>query len=194
MMIRRGLAVSALMAAMAMAGCSSLKGNKADEAAQAEAQAQQSKTEAAQVGGVDVSKELRTDDLAENAAAGGKKRTKGRNGQYAGAPDDSTVYFDYDSDRLSSDDLRTLKAHADFLKGNAKATVTVEGHTDERGTSEYNMALGERRAKAAQAFLVTHGVKGKQIDVVSFGETKPVDNDNSEEAWAKNRRVEITYQ
>lgn len=104
------------------------------------------------------------------------------------------VHFDYDQTELHTADEAVLKAHASYLGKHPKARVRLAGHTDERGTTEYNMALGERRAKAVQAYLSAQGVKSSQLDVVSFGKEKPVDTANTEEAWAQNRRVELNYQ
>ena len=103
------------------------------------------------------------------------------------------VHFDYDSSDLSQTDLATLNAHASYLSKNAGAKVTLTGHTDERGTREYNMALGERRAKSVQAFLVTNGAQNSQIETVSYGKEQPVNDGHNEAAWSENRRVEINY-
>ncbi len=103
------------------------------------------------------------------------------------------VHFEYDSSEISDSDVATLSAHAGHLKQNSAARVTLVGHTDERGTREYNLALGERRAKAVQAFLQTNGVPGTQLDTVSYGKEMPVNEGHDEAAWAENRRVEIKY-
>lgn len=103
------------------------------------------------------------------------------------------VNFDYDSSQLSQQDFATLNAHARYLAQTNGARVTLAGHTDERGTREYNMALGERRALAVQTFFLTNGVSQGQIDTVSFGKEKPVNEASTEAAWAENRRVEIQY-
>lgn len=103
------------------------------------------------------------------------------------------VHFDFDSSEVSDSDVGTLSAHAGYLKQNSSARVTLAGHTDERGTREYNMALGERRAKAVQAFLLTNGVNSQQIDTVSYGKETPVNEGHDEAAWAENRRVELKY-
>lgn len=102
-------------------------------------------------------------------------------------------YFDYDQSSLNNSDLDALKAHALYLSKNPSARVQVGGHTDERGTREYNMALGERRAKTVSAFLTSNGAKAGQLEVISYGEEKPTAAGESEEAWAKNRRVELEY-
>lgn len=104
------------------------------------------------------------------------------------------VHFDYDSSELSSTDLQTLQAHAQFLMANANSRVALTGHTDERGTREYNMALGERRAKAVESFLVTTGVNPTQLEAVSYGKEMPVATGHNEAAWKENRRVEINYE
>lgn len=103
------------------------------------------------------------------------------------------VHFDYDSADLRGDDYQTLLAHAQYLKKNPNAKVTLSGHADERGTREYNMALGERRAKSVEAFLTTNGAAPAQLDTVSYGKEKPVNDGHDEAAWAENRRVEISY-
>ena len=101
------------------------------------------------------------------------------------------VHFDYDSSDLSNDDYQTLQAHAQFLMANANSRVALTGHTDERGTREYNMALGERRAKAVANYLASMGVPGSQIETVSYGEENPAVSGHDEDAWSKNRRVEL---
>lgn len=102
----------------------------------------------------------------------------------------TTFYFEYDSSDLKPEALRALDVHAKDLKGNG-ARVVLEGNTDERGTREYNMALGERRAKAVQRYLVLQGVSPAQLEVVSYGEERPVATGNDEQSWAQNRRVEL---
>ena len=86
-----------------------------------------------------------------------------------------------------------LNAHAQYLKGNAQAKLQIGGHTDERGTREYNLALGERRANAVARYLVGLGVQPGQLSVVSYGKEKPAAEGSDEETWAKNRRVELDY-
>jgi len=104
------------------------------------------------------------------------------------------VHFDYDSTQLTNEDLQTLQAHAQFLVANANSRVALTGHTDERGTREYNMALGERRAKAVESFLVTSGVNANQLEAVSYGKEIPINAGHDENAWKENRRVEINYE
>ena len=101
-----------------------------------------------------------------------------------------TVYFDYDSAALRSDATGTLKKDADAMRGAPDAVVTLEGHCDERGSEEYNLALGERRAEAVRKYLVDLGIPGSRLRVVSFGEAKPAVMGHDESAWKWNRRVE----
>ncbi len=103
------------------------------------------------------------------------------------------VRFELDSSDIAQSDFAILNAHAQYLSQNNEARTVLTGHTDERGTREYNMALGERRAKSVQTYLVTNGTRAEQIDVVSYGKEKPVNEGHSEAAWAENRRVEISY-
>ncbi|NTV66636.1 MAG: peptidoglycan-associated lipoprotein Pal [Chlorobaculum sp.] len=98
------------------------------------------------------------------------------------------IFFDFDSSALSDEAQEQLKQNAAWMQSHPFPAVTVEGHCDERGTDEYNIALGERRAEAARNYLVTLGVKSNRLTAVSFGEEKPFDPGHNEEAWAKNRR------
>ena len=114
-----------------------------------------------------------------------------------GGPDQQTsnnvkdIYFDFDKYAIRSGDREILGKDASYLLANKKLTVTVEGHCDERGTAEYNMALGERRANETKKYLVNLGVKGDRIQTISYGKEKPVDPGHNEEAWAKNRRAHL---
>lgn len=102
----------------------------------------------------------------------------------------TTFYFEYDSSDLKPEAMRSLDVHAKDLRNNG-SRVVLEGHTDERGTREYNMALGERRAQAVQRYLVLQGVSPAQLELVSYGEERPVAVGNDEQSWAQNRRVEL---
>jgi peptidoglycan-associated lipoprotein len=103
------------------------------------------------------------------------------------------IYFDYDSYAVKPEFQSLLQAHAQFLKANSARHVALEGHTDERGGREYNLALGQRRAEAVRRALGLLGVSDSQMEAVSFGKEKPADPGSNEAAWAKNRRVEIVY-
>ncbi|OIQ47500.1 MAG: peptidoglycan-associated lipoprotein [Gammaproteobacteria bacterium MedPE] len=103
------------------------------------------------------------------------------------------VYFDFDTSNVSSQFSALLDAHAAYLRANPSVKVLVEGHADERGTPEYNIALGERRAKAVSRYLEGLGVNASQIETVSYGEEKPLDNSRTESGFAKNRRAVLVY-
>lgn len=103
------------------------------------------------------------------------------------------IYFDFDTANVSSTFAALLDAHAAYLRDNRGASVLVEGHADERGTPEYNIALGERRAKAVSRYLEGLGVNASQIETVSYGEEKPLDNSRTEAGFAKNRRAVLVY-
>jgi peptidoglycan-associated lipoprotein len=104
-----------------------------------------------------------------------------------------TIYFEYDSITINSEGQSALNAHAEFLSLNPNQTLIVEGHTDERGTREYNLSLGERRSRAVVDFLTVSGVQVEQIEIRSYGEENPVALDHSESAWQLNRRAELLY-
>jgi peptidoglycan-associated lipoprotein len=101
----------------------------------------------------------------------------------------NTVYFSYDSAALDGNSKGSLFRQAAFLNANPTLTVTIEGHCDERGTREYNLALGERRAAAARDYLLAQGVDPARIKVISYGKERPAMAGSNEESWAKNRRA-----
>lgn len=103
------------------------------------------------------------------------------------------IYFDYDSSSIRDEYREVLRAHAGYLAAHPAAVVVLEGHTDERGSREYNIALGERRAKAVQQLLLFQGANARQLETVSYGEERPVNPEHYEAAWQQNRRVEIVY-
>ena len=109
------------------------------------------------------------------------------------APDERIIYFDFDSNEIKAEYNAVLKAHATELSRNASVRVRLEGHTDERGSREYNIGLAERRAQAVRRSLMLQGVAEGQISTVSYGEERPAQTGSTEAAWAKNRRVEIVY-
>jgi len=125
----------------------------------------------------------------------------GTGGGFQGSPLDDpasllanrTVYFDYDSAEIKGPDRPVIEAHGRYLADNPGAAVTLEGHADERGSREYNIALGERRANAVRQLMTLLGASGAQIRVVSYGEERPVALGHDESAWSQNRRVEILY-
>ncbi len=99
------------------------------------------------------------------------------------------IYYDYDKSSILPDARETLKINAEIFTRKSSARIVVEGHCDERGTAEYNMALGERRAQEAKRYLVDLGINASRMETISYGEERPLDNRSTEEAWAKNRRA-----
>ena len=104
-----------------------------------------------------------------------------------------TVYFDFDKSEIKPEAREVIEAHAKYMSNNPSASVTLEGHADERGTREYNVALGERRANAVRQLATLLGASGQQLRTVSYGEERPVCNEHNEGCWSQNRRVEIIY-
>ena len=104
----------------------------------------------------------------------------------SGVPD--RVFFATNKSSLTTASRATLRKQATYLRKNKKLNVTIEGHADERGTREYNLALGERRANAAKDYLMTYGISSDRISVLSYGKERPVDSGSNPLAWSKNRR------
>ena len=100
-----------------------------------------------------------------------------------------TIYFPFNEVSLDSKAKSQLQSNADYLKANTAITIQVEGHCDERGSRQYNLALGERRAKAVKDYLKALGIKADRIETMSWGNEKPVSDGNSEDAWSQNRRA-----
>lgn len=159
---------------------------KADAEAKAKAEAERMKAEAeakARKAKEDMEAKLKGDAEAE---ARMKAEAEAR-----AARSYETTYFDYDKANIRDDQKASLTASADKLKANGDIKVTLEGHCDERGTAEYNLALGQKRAESAKSFLVKAGVSADRVKTVSLGKERPADAGHTEAAWAKNRRVEI---
>lgn len=104
------------------------------------------------------------------------------------------ILFEYDSSALSQQNRNSLSAIADWMSEHGDVGLSIEGHADERGTSEYNLALGEKRASAAKKYLVALGIEGSRLSTISYGEEMPIDDGQSEAAWSKNRRVHFEIQ
>ena len=135
---------------------------------------------------------------AEGAGATGSNASGGAGdeeiaGPQAGLLAKRIVYFDFDSSEIKGDGTDIVAAHARYLTMNARVHVRLEGHTDERGSREYNIGLGERRAQAVRRALLLQGASDAQVSTVSYGAERPADAGHDEAAWAKNRRVEIVY-
>ncbi|MDP5255032.1 MULTISPECIES: peptidoglycan-associated lipoprotein Pal [unclassified Vibrio] len=163
---------------MAMAACSS-----SDDAASAASAAQTNQAaqtaDASQgtvISAVDQQAQLSDQELKEQALR-----------------ENQTIFFAFDNSTISADYEDMLAAHADYLSSNPSVKVTIEGYADERGTPEYNIALGERRAEAVEKYLQALGVQSSQMSIVSYGEEKPLVLGQSQQAYAKNRRAVIVY-
>ncbi len=103
------------------------------------------------------------------------------------------IFFDYDQSTVRPEFRPVIAAHAQFIAANSSANVTLEGHADERGSREYNLALGERRGNSVNGLLSAQGARGSQVNVVSYGEERPICRETSDSCWGRNRRVEIVY-
>lgn len=114
-----------------------------------------------------------------------------RGGEYDSDAALKTAYFDYNKSALRKDSKAALKENAEYLKDNVNLEILIEGYCDERGTIEYNMVLGQRRASAVRNYLGKLGISRGRISTISYGEERPVDYGHNEAAWSKNRRAEI---
>jgi peptidoglycan-associated lipoprotein len=113
-----------------------------------------------------------------------REQQQGKDGSFA-----KDIYFEYDSYTIKQSELPKIDAVGNYLKQNRGINIVAEGHCDERGTIDYNFALGQKRAEAAKAYLVKMGIDGGRIKTISFGKEVPVDTGHSEDSWARNRRV-----
>lgn len=181
------LAVTALLATFAITGCTSKPVAKNANASGLVGANGENGVDGANTTGLGANGELNGNGLNGGGLNGGPQDAVRR------ALLARVVHFELDSSDIAQSDFAVLNAHASYLASNGAAHAVLTGHTDERGTREYNMALGERRAKSVQTYLVTNGARADQIDVVSYGKEKPVNEAHDESAWAENRRVEIGY-
>ncbi len=133
----------------------------------------------------------------DTAQTRGIEETAGFRGHALDDPDSPLskliIYFDFDSAEILNADRPTIEAHAAYMAENPGSAVTLEGHTDERGSREYNLGLGERRSQSVRRVLVLLGAGGNQLQTVSYGEENPAREGHDESAWKYNRRVEIVY-
>jgi peptidoglycan-associated lipoprotein len=175
---------AALVVTLAVAaGCSSKSGTeRADLGYGADSAAATTTGSGAQTGAARDGTAGAGSALGDSAAAGPQASQKNR-----------TIYFDFDKDEVKAEYRDLVTAHARYLAANPKARVRLEGHTDERGSREYNIALGERRAQAVKQSLLLQGAGKDQAATVSYGEERPAATGSDEESWSLNRRVEIVY-
>jgi peptidoglycan-associated lipoprotein len=175
---------SAVLCALLLAGCNTHKVRPAAGAAGSAVPADQSQTSGADAAGA----------YGSNTAAGvASGAGPGVAGPSAGELKNRIIYFDFDSSEVKAEYNALITAHARYLASNASIRVRIEGNTDERGSREYNIGLGERRAQSVRRALMLQGVADSQITTVSYGEERPAVTGHTEEAWSRNRRAEIVY-
>ena len=175
-MVQRLIAI--FSAAFLLAACETASTTSSDSASDS-ASSSAAGTSSASASSTSSSSASSSSSSAANALSPAEKLAKVGN----------TVFFDFDSAALSYDAQVTLSRQAAFLQLNPEAVVVIEGHCDERGTREYNLALGDRRASAARDFLLAKGIDAARIRTVSYGKERPAMLGSNEEAWAKNRRA-----
>ena len=129
-----------------------------------------------------------TESVEEASSTTSQAVVEGQNEDFAQTAKDR-VFFGFDKSSLTSEAVNTLKAQAEWLQANPDTNVIVEGHTDDRGTREYNLALGERRAVAVKNYLISRGVDAERIKTISYGKERPAVVGGNEAAWAQNRRA-----
>jgi len=132
-------------------------------------------------------KALREENLREEAL--GEQQTQERMESERSMFENDDIFFEFDSIRLTPEAQEILTQKAAWLRQNSGARVTIEGHCDDRGTNEYNLALGEGRAQSAREFLVDLGIKESRLNAISYGEERPIAKSQDEETWARNRRA-----
>ncbi|MFQ3170879.1 MAG: peptidoglycan-associated lipoprotein [Oleispira sp.] len=137
--------------------------------------------------------DVETTGVDTQAVAGEQMETAANEAQ-AALMEMTVFYFDFDQTTIKADSKNALIAHSQYLAANSSASVVLEGHADERGTVEYNLALAERRAMSVSRFLQANGAASSQIEAVSFGEERPALMGHNDDSWSQNRRVEIKYQ
>jgi peptidoglycan-associated lipoprotein len=137
-------------------------------------------------------KALREENLKEESLS--EQQTQERMKSEQSMFENEDIYFEFDSIRLDPEAQEILTQKAAWLRKNPSVRVTIEGHCDDRGTNEYNLALGEGRAQSARAFLIDLGIKESRLTSISYGEERPIASGQNEEAWAKNRRVHFVIE
>ncbi len=175
--MQRTIAVLVLALMLGVAGCASKSAKPTTPAAP---------------GGANTSAGTAAAD-ASGAGAAGSSADDEAAGPLAGLLATRVIYFDFDSSEIKGAGVEVVAAHAKYLAANPAQRVRLEGHTDERGSREYNIGLGERRAQAVRRALMLQGAAEGQLSTVSYGEERPAVTGHDEDAWAKNRRVEIVY-
>jgi peptidoglycan-associated lipoprotein len=192
-MMRKHWTISALILALTLlvifsvSSCAKKKISSEPATTTAEEEARKRADEEARQGEFERQKALKEEDLSDESLS--QRMADQRTVSAKTIFENEDVYFEFDSIRLTPDAQEILSKKAQWLQTNSAATVTIEGHCDNRGTNEYNLALGEGRAQSARAFLVDLGIESSRLNTISYGEERPIDGTQAEEAWAKNRRA-----
>lgn len=182
--------VSTLMLAGLLSACSPDNVKDGDAAADIDQQSENKNADGAQTGG------LNGDGTEGGTALNGatvsyeKSAINDANNVLA----EKVIYFDFDSDQISADFQELIAHHGKYLAANPSMSVRLEGHADERGSREYNVALAHRRAQSVRRLVLFQGVNAEQVTIISYGEEKPVALGHDDEAWRLNRRVELVYE
>ena len=177
----------ALMVTFSVSSCAKKKISSEPATTTAEEEARRRAEEEARQRELERQKALREEDLSEERLS--EEMADQRTASAKVMFENEDIYYEFDSIRLSPDAQEILTKKAKWLRANPEATVTIEGHCDNRGTNEYNLALGEGRAQSAKAFLVDLGIKSTRLNTISYGEERPIDRAQTEDAWARNRRA-----
>jgi len=187
------------MILVALQGCARKQVGSGSESLAAD-QATGYQTDGSQMGGTGEGAQQMTPEEMEEFRLQEEKRRKAAEAEQAAKEKlrqevvqnlNERIHFAFDSYELRSEARQTLKDKAEIMDENREIDLVIEGHCDERGTDEYNLALGERRARAAYEFLVLLGIDPDRMNIISYGEERPLDPESNEQAWAKNRRCEF---
>ncbi len=186
--------MTAALLAVFVASCASTQEEfiVEEDGAPVDSQAQTGSVDGGSIGGADATG-LSDGDSAEGTAMGVPMDALETLEQTEGTMSVRIVYFEFDSAKLTSESIEILETHGNFIAANGEVTVRLEGHADERGSREYNIALGDRRAQSVRRVLLFQGASTDQVETVSYGEEQPAVAEHTEAAWALNRRVELVY-
>ena len=179
--------ILAFLVTFSVSSCAKKKISSESATTTAEEDAQRRADERARQKELERQKGLEEEDLGDERIS--EEMAEQRTASAKSIFENEDVYFEFDSIRLAPDAQEILVKKAKWLRANPAAKIIIEGHCDNRGTNEYNLALGEGRAESARAFLVDLGIDGSRQDTISYGEERPMERVQSEEGWAKNRRA-----
>ncbi len=192
-MLQKHWTVAALVVALtfmiifSVSSCAKKKISSEPAATTAEEEARRQAEEEARQRELERQRALKEEDLSDESLSArmAEQRTESARTRF----ENDDIYFEFDSVRLTPDAQGILAQKAQWLRANPDAKITIEGHCDNRGTNEYNLALGEGRAQSAMAFLTDLGIDAARLNTISYGEERPIDMAQTEEGWARNRRA-----